>query len=132
VQVAWAAQQERDRRDTVKIALLKIAEAQDKKKAADLAKLQALDEALAQGVAGMKKPTQSSINAYTPTTRRIQRWAERSGVAYISDVTLPIQVPAISAAKRIHAGDLKHHRKATTTKGTKNPSRIGWRPRAMA
>ena len=81
------AQSERDKRNPVKIELQKIAESEAAKKAANLATLKPLSEALDQWLAGMKGPGKTSINAYTSTTRRIQRWADSAGISYVSDVT---------------------------------------------
>jgi len=78
------AQTERDKRDPVKIELQKIAESEASK---DALRLKPLGEALEQWLNGMKTPGETSIEAYRSTTRKIQRWADRVGVAYVSDVT---------------------------------------------
>jgi site-specific recombinase XerD len=81
------AQVERDKRDPVKIELQKIAESEAVKHAANLATLKPLAEALEQWLTGMKSPGGTSLNAYRSTTRKIQRWADRVGVVYVSDMT---------------------------------------------
>jgi len=81
------AQAERDKRDPVKRELQKIAEAEAAKKTAVEAKLVTLKDALAQWINGMKSPTETSIDAYTSTTRRILRWAEHEGLVHVTDVT---------------------------------------------
>jgi site-specific recombinase XerD len=81
------AQAERDKRDPVKVQLQKIAEAEMAKAEASAAKLVPLKDAFEQWLTGMKKPGETSVNAYRSTTRRILRWAERIGIVYVSDVT---------------------------------------------
>src|ERR1700733_7104053 len=81
------AQAERDKRNPVKIQLQKIAESEAAKRAAELAKLKPLEDALSQWIVGMKTPGDSSVAAYRSTTRTIQRWAARVGVEFVSDVT---------------------------------------------
>jgi len=82
-----AAQRERDKRNPVKIELLKIAESEAAKRAAELAQLKPIGEALDQWLAGMKGPTKTSIDAYTSTTRRILKWAGGAKVVFVSDLT---------------------------------------------
>ena len=74
------ARAELDKRDPVQIELQKIAE---RKKAT----LKPLTDALDQWITGMKGPVETSIDAYRSTTHRIQRWADRMGLVYVSDVT---------------------------------------------
>jgi len=81
------AQRERDRRDPVRVQLQKIADAEMAKAESSAAKLVPLREAFEQWLTGMKKPGDTSVNAYRSTTRRILRWAEREGLVYVSDVT---------------------------------------------
>jgi integrase/recombinase XerD len=81
------AQNERDKRDPVKIELRKIAESEAAKEAASLPLRKSLTDALNQWIAGMKGPGKTSINAYKSTMRQILRWAERTGVSAVSDVT---------------------------------------------
>lgn len=78
---------EREKRDPVKRELLKIAEQQAAEDAARAAKLKPIGDALNQWLSGMKTPTESSIEAYRSTTRKIQRWAGRVGAVHVSDVT---------------------------------------------
>jgi len=78
------AQAERDLRDPVQIKLQKIAESEAAK---DALRLKPLGDALKQWLAGMKTPGEASVDAYRSTTRKIQRWADRVGVVYVSDVT---------------------------------------------
>jgi integrase/recombinase XerD len=81
------AQRERDRRDPVKVKLQQIADAEFAKAEASSAKLVPLKDALEQWLTGMKKPGETSVNAYRSTTRRILRWAESVGITYVSDLT---------------------------------------------
>jgi site-specific recombinase XerD len=81
------AQRERDKRNPVNIQLQKIAEAEMAKAEASAAKLVPLKNAFEQWLDGMKKPGDTSVNAYRSTARRILRWAERIGIVYVSDVT---------------------------------------------
>ncbi len=78
------AQAERDKRDPVKIELQKIAE---REAAKDAVELKPLGEALEQWITGMKGPGETSINIYRCAVCKIQRWAGRAGVVYVSDVT---------------------------------------------
>ena len=108
-QAERVAAQERDRRDPVKIELKKIA---------DLRKplLTTMKEALTQWIDGMKGPADTSIAAYRSTKKRIERWAERAGVTYVSDAT-PAQLDAWRAAWAPDA-ELKDNRLALTTQAT--------------
>ncbi len=81
------AQAERDKRDPVKIELQEIAEQEAAKVARDVVQLKSIGEALEQWQTGMKGPGATSINSHRSTTRKIQRWADRVGVACVSDVT---------------------------------------------
>ena len=81
------AQSERDKRDPVKRELQKIAESEAAKQAAYLAKMKSLAEALEQWLDGMKSPGKSSLGAYRSTARKILRWAERTEIVFVSDVT---------------------------------------------
>jgi len=83
-QAGRMAQAERDLRDPVQIELQKIAESEAAK---DALRLKPLGNALKQWLAGMKTPREASVDAYRSTTRKIQRWADRVGVVYVSDVT---------------------------------------------
>ena len=83
-QAERVAQAEREKRDPVKIELLKIAESESAK---DALRRKPLAEALEQWLNGMKTPGETSVEAYRSTTRKIQRWADRVGVLYVSDVT---------------------------------------------
>jgi site-specific recombinase XerD len=83
-QAERVAQAERDKRDPVKLELQKIAESEAAK---DAVRLKPIGEALEQWLSGMKKPGESSVEAYRSTTRKIQRWAEGAGVVCVSDVT---------------------------------------------
>jgi integrase/recombinase XerD len=107
------AQAERDLRDPVKMELLKIAEKEAAKQAAELAKLKPLREALEQWLKGMKTPGGSSVAAYRSTTRTILRWAERVGVEYVSDVT-PSMLDEWRGSWGLDAGE-KHLQLALTT-----------------
>ncbi len=78
-QAERVAQAERDKRDPVKVELLKIAESEAAK---DAFRLKPLGEALEQWLGGMKTPGDISIDAYRSTTRTIQRWADSVGVVY--------------------------------------------------
>jgi site-specific recombinase XerD len=76
------------------IQLQKIAEQEMAKQAEEeaaaaekTAKLVSLKNAFEQWLDGMKRPGDTSVNAYRSTTRRILRWAERAGIIYVSDVT---------------------------------------------
>src|ERR1035441_2065549 len=84
------AQSERDKRDPVQMKLQKIAEVEAEKKAAEEAAkppVVPLKNALEQWLDGMKSPSDTSVNAYRSTTRRILSWAEREGIVNVSDVT---------------------------------------------
>jgi integrase/recombinase XerD len=81
------AQAERDKRDPVKLELQKIEESEAVKRAAELSKVKPLEDALEQWLTGMKTPGESSVEAYRSTTRKIQAWATRVGVEFVSDVT---------------------------------------------
>jgi site-specific recombinase XerD len=78
------AQTERDKRDPVKAELQKIAESEAAK---DALRLKPLGEALEQWLDGMKRPGETSVNAYRSTTHKITRWARGAGVISVSDVT---------------------------------------------
>jgi site-specific recombinase XerD len=80
------AQAERDKRDPVQMQLQKIEEAEMAKAEASAAKLVPLKGALEQWIDGMKKPGETSVNAYRSTARRILRWAEREGIVNVNDV----------------------------------------------
>lgn len=107
------AQTERDKRDPVKIELLKIAEKEAAKKASEAAKLKPIGEALEQWLTGMKTPGETSLDAYRSTTRRILRWAERAGVVHVSDVT-PAMLDEWRGAWGLDAAE-KENRLARTT-----------------
>jgi site-specific recombinase XerD len=96
----------RDKRDPVKIELQKLAE---RKKAT----LKPLNDALEQWITGMKAPVETSIEAYRSTTRRIQRWADRMGIVYVSDVT-PAMLDAWRGSWSPDASD-EENRLALTT-----------------
>jgi site-specific recombinase XerD len=83
-QAERVAQAERDKRDPVKAELQKIAESEAAK---DAFRLKPLGEALEQWLSGMKRPGESSVEAYRSTTRTIKRWADGAGAALVSDVT---------------------------------------------
>jgi predicted P-loop ATPase len=61
------AQAERDKRDPVKVQLQKIAEQEMAKAEASAAKLVPLKDAFEQWLDGMKKPGNTSVNAYRST-----------------------------------------------------------------
>ena len=61
------AQSERDKRDPVKVQLQKIAEQEMAKAEASAAKLVPLKDAFEQWLDGMKKPGNTSVNAYRST-----------------------------------------------------------------
>ena len=86
-QAERAAQAERDKRDPVKIELQKIAEQEANKAAKAAVQLKPLKDALEQWLTGIKGPGQTSINSYRSTTRKIQRWAKRVGVVYVSEAS---------------------------------------------
>ncbi|WP_158790053.1 tyrosine-type recombinase/integrase [Granulicella sp. L60] len=56
-----------------------------------------MKDALKLWINGMKGPAETSIDAYRSTSRRIERWADRAGVVYVSDVT-PAQLDAWRAS----------------------------------
>jgi len=86
------AEAQRKQRDPVEIELRKIAEKEATKKAAEEAAeaktLKPLAAALEQWLGGMKKPGDTSIEAYRSTTRKILRWAESVNIVNVRDVTL--------------------------------------------
>ncbi len=107
------AQAERDKRNPVKRELQKIAESEAAKHAAELSKVKPLGDALEQWLTGNKTQGETSVTAYRSTTRKIQRWAARVGVEYVSDVT-----PAMLDEWRGSWGPSareKHNRLALTT-----------------
>ncbi len=104
------AQAERDKRNPVKTELWKIAEFEA---AEDAVRLQLLGDALGQWLSGMKTPGESSVDAYRSTTRKIQRWADRVGVVYMSDVT-PALLDAWRASRSPDAKN-KENQLALTT-----------------
>jgi site-specific recombinase XerD len=112
-QAERVAQAERDKRDPVRIELQKIAEREASKAAKDAAQLKPLGEALEQWLTGMKGPGETSVNAYRSTTRKIQRWAERTGVVHVSDVT-PAMLDEWRGSWAPDAGD-KGNRLSLTT-----------------
>jgi integrase/recombinase XerD len=81
------AKAERDKRDPVQAELLKIAESEAAKAAANLPLRKPLADALEQWVTGMKSPDKTSINAYRSTANRIKKWAKGVGVTHVNDVT---------------------------------------------
>ncbi len=89
-QAERVAARERDKRDPVKMELQKIA---DQRKPL----LTPMKDALKLWINGMKGPAETSIDAYRSTSRRIERWADRAGVVYVSDVT-PAQLDAWRAS----------------------------------
>jgi hypothetical protein len=108
-QAERVAVHERDKRDPVKIELRKIA---------DLRKplLTTMKDALKLWIDGMKGPAETSIDAYRSTTRRIQRWADGTGVVYVSEAT-PAQLDAWRASWAPDA-EIKDNRLALTTQAT--------------
>ncbi len=111
-QAEKVAQAERDKRDPVKIELQKIAE---KEAAKDAVELKPLGEALEQWITGMKGPGETSINIYRGTVRKIQRWAARVGVVYVSDVT-PALLDQWRGSWASDAGE-RENRLSRTTQG---------------
>jgi len=112
-QAERVAQAERDKRDPVKLKLQNIAESEAVKQAAEASKLKRLDEALDQWLNGMKKPGSTSVAAYRSTTRTILRWAERSKLQFVSDLT-PFLLGDWYASWSPDAAE-KHNRMALTT-----------------
>jgi site-specific recombinase XerD len=86
-QAERAAQDERDKRDPVKIELQKIAEREAAKEAAEALRHVPFGEALDQWIGGMKTQRSTSLAAYRSTVRRMRRWADSNGVASLQDVT---------------------------------------------
>ena len=107
------AQGERDKRDPVKIELQKIARQEAAKVARDAVHLKPLGEALEQWLTGMKGPGETSVNAYRCTTRKIQRWADRVGVACVSDIT-PAMLDQWRGSWAPDAGDRENRLSLTT------------------
>ena len=81
------AQDERDKRDPVKIKLQNIAEREAAKEAAKALRLVPFDDALDRWIGGMKTPRSTSLDAYRSTVRRMKRWAVKNEVVYVQDVT---------------------------------------------
>lgn len=80
------AQEERDKRDPVKVILQKIAEREAAKKAAAVLGATTFEAAIKQYLGGMKTQRGSSLNAYRSSLRRVQRWADANGIANLQDV----------------------------------------------
>jgi site-specific recombinase XerD len=86
-QAERAAQAERDKRNPIKIELLKIAENEAAKEASEAAKATTLKAAFEQFLGELKTQRSSSLNAYRSTTRRLQRWADEHKLKHVGDVT---------------------------------------------
>lgn len=86
-QAEKVAQAERDKRDPVKIELLKIAEQEAAKRQAERAQLRTLVDSLDQWLAENKNVKPSSLAAYKSTQRKITEWATANSLVYVSDVT---------------------------------------------
>src|ERR1035437_3036660 len=80
-------QAERDLRDPVQIELRKIAQKEEAKQQAAALQDTPLEDALNQWIAGMKDQTDTSIEAYRSTTRRILRWARSKHLVTLRDIT---------------------------------------------
>ena len=70
-------------------------------------------EALEQWITGMKGPGETSINIYRGAVRKIQRWASRVGVVYVSDVT-PALLDQWRGSWAPDAGDRENRLSRTT------------------
>ena len=87
-QAEKVAQQERDKRDPVKIELARIAAEEEAKKAVTKARESSIEAALDQWIAGFKVKTDSSTGASYATFRKwILQWAEAQEFSMLSDVT---------------------------------------------
>ncbi len=81
------AQAERDKRDPVKIELARIADEEAKKALARMVHDTTVAEAIEQYLQSMKTPKDTTMEGYRSTMRKVQRWADRKGLIYMSDVT---------------------------------------------